>query len=252
MDVATACRARLEKLGAGAVISHITAARLHGIPLPAQLAHARVVHVCVPIGRRAPEGKRTVGHQTVLHAEDVTISRGVPCTSPARTFCDLSAMLTLPELVAAGDHLLRNKIVDLQDLVGAMARYSGRRGRANLRRSLDLLDGRSESPKESELRVLILLSGLPTPECNMTVLDGQHRFVARVDLAYPALRIAIEYEGDHHREKKQWRADLARRRRLEALGWIVLSVTQDDLTSPDAFLADVRSAMNRRLSAVGR
>ncbi|GAA4767543.1 hypothetical protein [Microbacterium gilvum] len=75
------------------------------------------------------------------------------------------------------------------------------------------------------------------------MLDSAGAFVARVDLALPELRMAIEYEGDHHRDKAQWRKDLARRRRLEALGWTYVSVTQADLDDPRALLADLRAAI---------
>ncbi|WP_456285697.1 hypothetical protein M1D46_12675 [Microbacterium sp. JZ70] len=53
-------------------------------------------------------------------------------------------------------------------------------------------------------------------------------------------------EGDHHRDRDQWRRDLARRRRLEALGWIYLPVTQADLSDPADLLADLRAAVTRR------
>lgn len=93
--------------------------------------------------------------------------------------------------------------------------------------------------------MLIIEAGLAKPDCNVTVFDGTGRFVARVDLSYRREKVAIEYEGDHHRDKDQWRRDLARRRRLEALGWTYLSVTQADLDDPRAFLSDLRTALGR-------
>lgn len=92
---------------------------------------------------------------------------------------------------------------------------------------------------------MIIEAGLPAPVSNDSVFDERGHLVARTDLAYPALKIAIEYEGDYHRDKDQWRADLKRRRRLEALGWTYLSVTQADLDNPEDFLADLRAALAR-------
>ena len=73
--------------------------------------------------------------------------------------------------------------------------------------------------------------------------------VLHPDLAYPELRIAIEYEGEEHRlDGQRWRDDIARRRALERLGWIVLRMTIDDLRAPAALLADLRSAIQARSS----
>jgi hypothetical protein len=253
IDLLTACRARLSTLQSGAVISHITAARLHGLPLPPRSARAQVVHISVPVGRRAPQGRRTAGHQLQLRDGDVDERHGVPSTTPVRTFCDLATMITLAELVAVGDHLVRRGrgMVPVAELAAAVSNYSGRRATQKLRRALELVDPGAESPKESELRVVIVEAGLPRPTCNASILDPNGRFVARVDLSYVSLKIAIEYEGDHHRDKRQWRADIARRRRLEALGWTYLSVTQDDLMDPRAFLADLRAAIEHRVASLG-
>ena len=111
--------------------------------------------------------------------------------------------------------------------------------------ALELLDGRAESPKESELRTILHQAGLPRPEVHFVVRDSAGRFVARVDLAYPGRKIAIEYEGDYHRDRAQWRRDIARRRRLEALGWTVLQATQQDLSTPAPFLSDLSAALAR-------
>ncbi|WP_091707016.1 hypothetical protein [Microbacterium sp. cf046] len=252
ISLVSACRARLASLTDRAVISHVTAARLHDLPLPPALARTRVVHISVPAGIRAPGGRRTSGHQTALAAEDFDSRHGIACTTPERTFCDMAPLLSLGQLVAIGDHLIRNCGVTRPSLAAAVEVRRNSRGRNRLRRALQLLDEGAESPKESELRVIIVEAGLPAPLCNRNALGADRRFIARIDLSYPDLKIAIEYEGDHHRGKSQWRADIARRRRLEAEGWIYLSVTQADLVAPSAFLRDLRTAIDRRLAEIGR
>ncbi|MDL9980827.1 hypothetical protein [Microbacterium candidum] len=136
----------------------------------------------------------------------------------------------------------------MADIAAAIATWPGRRGIRNLRRAIELVDPNAESPKESELRVLLIEAGLPHPVPQHVVHDRDGRLVARVDLAYPDRLIAIEYEGDHHREREQWRADLARRRRLESLGWRYIPVTQADLDDPHALLADLSSALRHRFA----
>lgn len=88
--------------------------------------------------------------------------------------------------------------------------------------------------------------GLPEPVVQHEVYDG-HRLVARVDLGYPESKVAIEYEGDeHHTDKKQWRRDIQRQRELEARGWIVIRLTQEDLNMPIALIARIRHALASR------
>jgi len=243
------CAALETRLPASAAFSHVTAARLHGLPLPTALEDEDVFDVTVPRATRAPRVKRVRGHHSTLGEKDVDERTHVRATTPERTFCDLASMLTLAQLVAVGDALLgRGGDGAARRLARAAAAHPARKHRRRLRRALELLDARSESPKESELRVLLIEAGFPVPEVNHVVADGAGAFVARVDLAYPGLKIAIEYEGDQHRtDKAQWRKDLTRRRRLEALGWIYLSVTQADLTDPAALFADLRTALARRI-----
>ena len=242
------CAALQTRLPGCAAFSHVTAARLHDLPLPLRLENTVVFDVIVPQGRRAPRGKLVRGHQSAHHPTEVDRRTRVLATTPERTFCDLASMLTLAELVAIGDVILRRGGTRARDrLVKAAASHARRKYRRTLRRALELIDGHSESPKESELRVLLVESGFPMPAVNHRVFDAAGDLVGRVDLAYPALKIAIEYEGDQHREdKQQWRKDLQRRRRLEAQGWIYLPVTQADLDDPTALFADLRSALARR------
>ncbi|MEV7228582.1 DUF559 domain-containing protein [Polymorphospora sp. NPDC051019] len=89
--------------------------------------------------------------------------------------------------------------------------------------------------------------GLPPPVAQHEVHDHRGRFVGRVDLAYPRWRIAIEYEGDHHRERTQFRRDVARLNDLRACGWLVLRFTADDvLRHPERIIALVHQAVAER------
>jgi len=165
-----------------------------------------------------------------------------------RTFCDLAEVLTLAELVAVGDALISpaGKATPLEEIVAGIERP--RTTRTKLRSAVALLDAASESPKESELRVLLIQHGIAGLACQVEVRDENGFFVGRVDLAISHLKIAVEYEGDHHREKGQWRRDQRRRRALEALGWVYIHVTQADLDDPRQLLADLRVAIRRQTS----
>lgn len=243
-DLESICRAIALSLPTGAAFSHLTAAALWGLPLPLAQQTQRAVHVTTPTGTRARRGRAIIGHQRALPADTVEKRHRLPLTSPARTFCDLSEVLGLDDLVAVGDRVAHDR--GMAAILVEVERRPRNRRPGVLDEAIALVDGRAESPKESELRLLLVRTGFGPFAANFVVRDAGGAFVARVDLALPAQRIAIEYEGDHHRDKDQWRRDLARRRRLEALGWIYLTVTQADLADPSALLADLRVAIARR------
>lgn len=70
--------------------------------------------------------------------------------------------------------------------------------------------------------------------------------VARVDLAYPDARVAVEVDGYRwHAGRQRWAHDLARRNRITALGWRMLHVTHEDLTArPDEIVHHLRSMLS--------
>jgi very-short-patch-repair endonuclease len=79
------------------------------------------------------------------------------------------------------------------------------------------------------------------------VIRDERRFIARVDLAYPVERVALEYEGDHHRERATFRRDIARVNALTALGWIVIRVTADDIyRNPEQLTQRIAEILQQR------
>ena len=99
---------------------------------------------------------------------------------------------------------------------------------------------------ESLLRVALVDAGLTEPEVNAVVRTSSRTFVARVDLAWRSERIAVEYEGDHHRtDRAQWARDLQRTAALEAEGWMVLRALHRDIRDPQQLVARIRAHSRR-------
>ena len=248
-DVEALCRALMVRMRPDAFFTHATAALLLGFPVPARLARLRPLHVGCAAPARAMAARDIVGHSMRIDSQDL-VDRGVlRLTGPARTWLDLAALLTLAELVAVGDHLLfwKSPLVTPGELADALARYPSRSGLRRARAAVPMLRERSESPRESVLRVIIVLAGLPEPECNLNVFDEVGRFLARGDLAYPDFKLLIEYQGDHHRtDRAQWRSDIRRTGRLEDHGWQVLQFTDDDLRDPAALVARIALRLRAR------
>jgi hypothetical protein len=173
----------------------------------------------------------------------------LPVTTAERTWCDLAAdgSISIGALVAAGDRILwrRDPLGTRESLTSAVNRYEGRRGARLMREALPRLTDRSDSPPESELRLAIALAGFPAPAVNQAIRDGAGCLIATPDLSWHSLRVALEYEGDHHRvDRDQWHHDVERFGRLQEIGWVTLRATSADYRNPDALL--------RRLAAILR
>ena len=218
-----------------------TAAALHGIPLPPMLSDPLPLHVGVVAGTRRVHAQRVVGHHVRIGPADLTHVGGLPVTTAERTWCDLAAdgALTVGGLVAAGDRILwrRDPLGTRESLDAAVDRYDGRRGTRLMRAARPHLSDRADSPPESELRVAITLAGLLPPAVNLSIRDATGRLIATPDLSWPSRRVALEYEGDHHRvDRDQWHRDIERFGRLQEHGWVVLRATSADYRRPDALL----------------
>ena len=81
----------------------------------------------------------------------------------------------------------------------------------------------------------------PVPQCRVSRADGV--FVARVVLAYPAAKVAVEYDGAWHGAPGELRRDRRRINALVAAGWRVRYVTAAGLYRPDEVVARVRTLL---------
>ncbi|WP_369258996.1 endonuclease domain-containing protein [Geodermatophilus amargosae] len=232
------CRGVALLLPLGAAIGGHSAAAWYGAPFAA--TNDQVTVVCPEEVRwRGP--REAAVHHTVLQPSDVDLLDDVPVTTALRTAWDVSTLEPLTTAVAALDAMVAAKHLTTGDLAAMADRGAGRWGVTRVRRAVPLVDPRAESPQESRLRVLLALAGLaPVPQFEV-VDDGG--FVARVDLAFPDVRLAIEYEGGHHFVEDQIARDDERLERLRAAGWRVVRVSAADLRDLDALLRRIRAAL---------
>ncbi|SCL48192.1 hypothetical protein GA0070606_1269 [Micromonospora citrea] len=185
-------------------------------------------------------------HRADVDPEDVVDLAGIPVTSPARTCRDLARWLELVEAVVVIDGLLARRLTDVAALREYALARAGRRGWRSLLRAVELADPGAESSQESRTRVRLVLAGLPRPRSQWVVTDGG-RFVARLDLAWPAFKVAVEYDGLWHADPEQFHRDRRRLNRLLGGDWLVLHVTARRLREDfDGFVAEVRAALHSR------
>jgi hypothetical protein len=231
---------------AGAVaVSGLSAAACWGVDL---LEHGAPVELTVPPTLRLDSrpGELRVVRSSLADGE-VASFRMVALTSPARTAFDMIQRSDRISGVVGLDTMLQRQIVSMQSLADYAMTVAGRPGSVMFRSAIELADPRTESPMETRCRLVIVDAGLPRPIAQYVVRDADGRFVARLDLAYPAHRVGLEYEGDHHRERVTFRRDIARVNALIALDWIIVRVTADDIYRyPDQLLRHIGDLLLRR------
>lgn len=247
-DLEARCAMFALRMPGTALFSHVTAALLLGAPVPFELERDTRVHISMPAPARAPHARGIVGHRLDLAEEDVSATDRVRRTSAARTWCDLAQQLSLLDLVALGDYLIhwRRPLATPTELAGCAARLAGRRGARRMREALPLLCDRAESRPESWLRVIIDRAGLPEAAINHVIVDTETGRGFRTDIAFPRHMVLLEYQGDYHRSRRQWRRDMTRRAHLEGIGWIVMEINADDLKHPGELVARIRRTLSRQ------
>lgn len=232
------CRAVALLLPPGAIIGGHSAAAWYGAPF-ANLGDPVTVLKGRDVRWRGPRGVRV--HQTELALTDSVVIDDVPISSPLRTAWDVASLEPLSTAVAVLDAMVRAEAVGLRALQDMATRAAGRFGAARVRRAVQLVDPRAESGPESRVRVALVLAGLaPQPQYEVRV-GG--RFLARVDLAWPEAKVALEYEGAYHFDDGQIVRDDERIARLRAAGWIVIRVSSVDLRDLDHVVDKVRTVL---------
>ncbi|WP_405095337.1 endonuclease domain-containing protein [Micromonospora sp. NBC_01412] len=198
------------------------------------------------VGRRQGPMTGLRVHRGEVDPSDVVDRVGVVVTTPARTCWDLARWLDVVEAVVVIDGLLARRLTDVPALREYALARAGLRGWRSLLRAVDLADPGAESPQESRTRVRLVLAGLPRPRTQWVVSDGG-RFVARLDLAWPEFKVAVEYDGLWHDDPEQFHRDRRRLNRLIGEDWLVLHVTARRLRDDfDGFVAEVREALRSR------
>src|SRR4051794_19612793 len=169
--------------GEGAVLSHRSAAALWGIRAGA----GGKAEITAPSERRHP---RIAAHLVRLRADEMTVHRRIPVTTPARTLLDLAALLDEHQLARAAERAEALRLTSPTSLEALAARYRGRPGVPALGRIAPNVAA-TTTRSELERRFLTLLDAerLPRPLVNVPI-EG-----AEADFAWPARRLVVELDG---------------------------------------------------------
>jgi hypothetical protein len=226
------------------VIAGCSASAIHGAKWISGRAPAELLYDY----RRPPQGIVTWSDR---YAEDeIDMRAGLRVTNPARAALDIASRHPIGKAVAAIDALTRATDLKMADVELLAERFMGRRGIRRAHRALGLVDAGAESPRETWLRLVLIRAGFPSPKTQIPVYDEHGQLVAVLDMGWEELKLAAEYDGDHHRtDRRQFRKDITRHEVLRDLGWYAIRVTAED--TEGGVIARVQTAWNRRACTGG-
>jgi very-short-patch-repair endonuclease len=229
-DEAAALRAR-------GVLSHVSAARWHGLSLKNEPERPVVT---VPRNRNVPIEVRdsTDVRYGKLPAEDVD---GL-VTTPLRTVIDCARSLPFDEALAVADSALNRGAVSAEQLeAGAAA--SPRTGRPQAMRVAETADGRAANAFESVVRAI----STEVPALHLVPQVEILRGVTS-DLVDRSLRIVVECDSwTYHAEKSAFHHDLERHNSVTLAGWLLLRFDRMHATErPDYVRRELAAAVHAR------
>lgn len=223
------------------IVMGLTAAGLHGSKwldddLPVELMWSNA---------RPPPGIRTRDLRIERH-ECLDLG-GLRVTTPSRTAFDIGRRGPTRSTVARMDALLNATGVSVEEVAAIVSHHPGVPGLRHLERVLDLVDPGAQSPKETWLRMILVQAGFPRPQTQIPIRgpSGQPKYY--LDMGWEDIKVALEYDGEHHRtDRVQYARDVIRKEELELLGWVVVRVLVGD--TADTIARRVRDALAYQLS----
>ncbi len=245
----TQCARFALRLKSGQYFSHGTALALYGVRVPTW--ERDVIHVSAHRPDQAPRTRGVIGHR--LRAREVVVRSiyGVPVVHPAVAWVQVLGDWPYDDLVIAGDQLIspRRALATIEQL-----REEAVRARRLTRAETVIAEMRegSESVRETQLRLLITRAGLPEPQLAYELFGGQGEFIARLDQAYPELRLGIEYDGRQHAfDVIQFQRDADRWEAIRDAGWEIVRILNHHMQDDGRpALRLIRNALRRRAAGL--
>lgn len=202
------CRAFAARMPDHQFFSHGTALRLIGAPTP--WGASGEIHVAAHRPAREPRTRGVVGHRLQVRDSAALSVQGMRVEHPVRAWRQVGSRWNALALTQVGDFLVggRRPLASVEELRHELDVMGGTPA---LRAALVQVRVGSESPRETELRLILAGAGLPEPELNVSIYGVRDEFVARLDLFYRRYRVAVEYDGlQHAMDERQYRRDAER------------------------------------------
>ena len=191
---AVAARSVVDKLGPGVVATHQSAAALHGLDLWG--VDLSAVHVTRLDGRNGRSEAGVVFHSGRLDEADCVEVDGRLVSSARRTVLETSAAEGIEPAVVLLSSALRRGAVVKDELEESIERDFARwQGIRSARVAVRLADGRLETVGEARSLFMMWAHGIPAPELQVEIVDGDGRVIARTDFAWSGYQHVGEFDG---------------------------------------------------------
>ena len=229
--------------GRTAVLSHFSAAAVHGI----FTWDERYPQVTIRSAAHRQHPGIRVHRTATLEPFDVVRHGALELTAPARTLADLAAHLNTPALRRATRHAQSLGLTTPRELLATLERLGPRRGA----RRLTALLATGRTPTRSQLEDIVLdlivSGGFAHPDVNRPLQLAGRRVIP--DFRWPAARLVVEADGAAWHDNRLAREEDAERQSLlEAHGERVLRITwREAITARARTLARLRAAGAPRL-----
>jgi predicted transcriptional regulator of viral defense system len=230
--------------GPRAVLSHRSAAALHGI----RRDNRAKADVTLSGGSARSRPRIEVHRTSTLEAADITVVDGIPCTTVARTLVDLGDVVSRQAVERAVSQAEAMRVFDGRAVHEALARAGPRRGAGILRAVLESYEEPVLTEKGIEEAFLALCrkAALPSPAVNawMSLHDG---IAYKADFLWRAEKLIAETDGrDVHTTRKAFEHDRLRDQRLTLAGFTVVRFTWRQVANePQRVSGALRSLLAR-------
>lgn len=235
------------------VLSHATAAVVHG--LPSDGLDLSQVHVTHPLSCRATRREAGIWHHCgVLLDTDVTVANGLAVTDPIRTALDVARTNPTPGALVVADGVLRagSTRASLLETLERQRDWPGSRAAS---RVVALANGRAESVGESLARLSFHEAGYPPSVLQLSLTTDLGEI--RADFGWEAEQLVGEFDGrvKYGRLLKpgEETSDVVVRERqrelaIERAGWSVVRFTWADIHNPTLVVSRLQEALSRAAS----
>lgn len=247
-------RAVLRTAHPSTVLSHVSAAIEHGAPVWG--VDLEIVHVTRTDGQPRRREAGVVHHTGLLPEEDLVEVNGVPATAVLRVAAEMTTVTGVESALVSVDALLRMAGADNGEVAARQATVNRWPYSLASQVVFRLADPRHESPGESRTAYFCWQQHLPKPDPQVEIRDEDGVLVARVDFAWRAFGVYLEFDGKEkyyrfRREGETLDEFLMREKRREELicrltGWTCIRIGWAELHQPHTLARRIRAILESR------
>jgi len=243
-------RAAVLACGEGAALAGREAARCHGV----RSRRRSRIDVVVPYPKKAKHRGIDVHRSKTLRPEDVTIVRGIPVTTVARTILDCAGLISRDDLERLIGEAEVQGLLDTRALEEQIEHNLRTVAAKRLRELLDSYEydrGVVLNDFEQDLHNALRDAGAPSPLKNRWIVLSDGGPPVKPDFSWPHAKFVLHADGfKFHRSRVKFESDTGNDQRLIDDDWLPMRVTYRQAKDPRE-RARVIATVIRRLRARG-